>query len=403
MLRDLFVILTMLVAAAAMASAGEPVWKYVAADDFRPVPRSVRLTTTKPDDLREDVVFRGKKRKYAQIRYGSEDSRRVTVVVDEVSPDDWDLFVDADRNWVIEAKDKVPGKGRERSARLDVEITRGFEIVHEPRTVQWRLGALGNSISLATVGYVEGHVQIDGKRVAVRRVDGDANGFFADPADRLWLDLNGDGKWDPITEQFPVLPVLTLGKQRYAVRGDAIGKKLALEPVTAEGTIRLQLNQLKKDVTVVKCHAMLVCKDGAAIGITSIDDPIVVPAGKYALGAVSLSVKHSAATRPVHFVFSRIGVDDTVRWYELKKDQELVLDPIGKLRFDLDIDQNSLTPKAGAAVDVQPRLVTADGLLINSCAHGDEVAVPYGGGPVSSLKLYDAKKKLLDTKASGFS
>jgi len=225
-----YLLLTTLSATAATAAAGEPAWKYVADDAFRPLPRSVPLSAARPDDLREDVAFRGKQRKYAQVRYGSEDSRRVAVVVDEVSADDWDLYVDADRNPVIEAKDKVGGKGRERSARLDVEITRGLEILHEPRTLLWRLGAARTSISLATVGYVEGHVQIDGNRVAVRRVDGDANGFFADAADRLWLDLNGDGKWDPITEQFPLLPVLTLGKQRYAVRGDARGARLALEP-----------------------------------------------------------------------------------------------------------------------------------------------------------------------------
>ena len=52
----------------------------------------------KPADLREDVAFRGKQRKYAEVRYGSENSRRVAVVVDEVSADDWDLYIDADRN-----------------------------------------------------------------------------------------------------------------------------------------------------------------------------------------------------------------------------------------------------------------------------------------------------------------
>lgn len=400
MLRHLLVVLTFS-GLCSMASAGEPASKYVADDAFRPLPRTVPLSTTKPDDLREEVPYRGKQRKYAQVRYGSEDSRRVAVVIDEVSPDDWDLYVDADRNRVIEAKDKVAGTGRERSARLDVEITRGLEILHEARTVQWRLGAARTSISLATVGYVAGHVQLGGKRVAVRRVDGDANGFFADAADRLWIDLDGDGKWDPITEQFPLLPVLTLANQRYSVRGDAGGKKLTIEPLTAEGRIRLRLQHLDKEATVLKLHVMLVCEDGSAFGVTSVDAPLVVPAGKYALGAVSISVQLSGAVLPMHFVFSRTGVDDTVRWHELKKDQELVLDPIGKLRFDLDIDEAGLTPKAGATIRVQPQLFTAGGLLINSCTHGDDQATRYGG-QVSSVKLYDAKRQLLDTQTSGF-
>src|SRR4051794_35874314 len=209
----------------------EPTWRYVskveADSPLRPVFRFVTLSPTKPDDLGEEVKYRGKVQKYAQIRYGSDDSRRVVVVVDEVSPDDFDLYVDSNRNRVIEAKDKIPGAGKERTAPLEVEITRGLQIVHESRLVQWRLGVTRKSISLATLGYVEGIVSIAGKKYTVRRVDGNANGFFADAADRLWIDLNRDNQWDPITEQFPFAPVLTLNNQRCAIRGDATGSRLA--------------------------------------------------------------------------------------------------------------------------------------------------------------------------------
>src|SRR4051812_44750679 len=76
---------------AATAFGGEPAWRYVArppADAVaRPVFRYVALSTTKPDELREEVAYRGRERKYARVRYGSDDSRRVAVVVDYVSPD----------------------------------------------------------------------------------------------------------------------------------------------------------------------------------------------------------------------------------------------------------------------------------------------------------------------------
>ena len=126
------------------AFADEPAWRYVAkveADSpIRPVFRFATLSSNKPDDLREEVQYRGKEQRYAQIRYGSDDSRRVVVVVDEVSKDDFDVYVDANRNRVIEAKDKIAGAGKERTAPLDVEITSALQIVHEPRLVQWRLG-----------------------------------------------------------------------------------------------------------------------------------------------------------------------------------------------------------------------------------------------------------------------
>ncbi len=402
MVRPVLVALALL-GVAAPTGAGEPVWKYVADDQCRPVPRAVALAPERPPDLREAVVYRGKTQQYAQVRYGSADSARVAVVVDQVSSDDWDLYVDADRNRVIEAKDKVGGSGRGRTGRLDVEITRGLEVVHEPRTVRWQLGLGGKSLRLATVGYVAGTVEIAGKHVAARRVDGDANGLFADAGDRLWLDLDGDGQFDPITEQFPLLPVLTIAGQRYAVRGDAAGSKLTVERLTAEGRIRLRLGTLEKDVAVVALHVMLVAEDGTAFVLTGADRAVVVPAGKYAFGAVSLSVRQPGDSLPVHFVFSRTGVDGSVPWHELQKDQELVLDPIGQLRFALDVDRRDLTPRAGAEMRVQPQLFTADGLLINSCTSGEaDQTSRYDVGRASSLTLYDAQHRLLDTQKSGF-
>jgi hypothetical protein len=197
-----------------VAFADEPAWRYVekveADSPIRPVFRSVALSTSKPDQLEEAVHYRGKVQKYAQIRYGSDDSRRVVVVVDEVGATDFDLYVDANRNRVIEVKDRVAGAGKDRTAALDVEMTRGLEILHERRLVQWRLSATRKTIGLATLGYVEGSVSIAGKKHAARRVDGNGNGFFADAADRLWIDLNRDNQWDPLAEQFPFAPVLTL-------------------------------------------------------------------------------------------------------------------------------------------------------------------------------------------------
>src|SRR5262245_26148038 len=106
----------------ARASGDVPAWRYVAAPRAdavaRPVFRSVALSGTKSDELREEVAYRGKEQKYARVRYGSDDSRRVAVVVDEASPDDFDLYVDADRNGVIEAKEKLAGAGKDRTGPL---------------------------------------------------------------------------------------------------------------------------------------------------------------------------------------------------------------------------------------------------------------------------------------------
>ena len=101
---------------------------------------------------------------------------------------------------------------------------------------------------------------------------------------------------------------------------------------------------------------MLTGEDGSAFAVSALDTPTVVPAGRYAIGSVALSVQHTSSDLPIHFVFSRVGVDAGTRWYLLKKDQELILDPIGKLRFALDIEKSQRLRKPGEEIRVQPQL-----------------------------------------------
>ena len=88
-------------------------WRFVLpapGDPFEHAPfRALVLAREKPEDLVEKVVYRGDpaRRRYAQIRFGSAGSIRVTVVLDEVGPGEADLYVDADRNRRIDDRDRV--------------------------------------------------------------------------------------------------------------------------------------------------------------------------------------------------------------------------------------------------------------------------------------------------------
>ena len=79
-------------------------------DPFEHTPfRALVLGREKPEDLVEKVAYRGdpSRRRYAQIRFGSAGSIRVTVVLDEVAPGDVDLYVDSDRTRRIDDRDRV--------------------------------------------------------------------------------------------------------------------------------------------------------------------------------------------------------------------------------------------------------------------------------------------------------
>ena len=80
-------------------------------DPFEHPPfRALVLSREKPEDLIEKVAYRGTSRRYAQLRFGSPGSIRVTVVLDEVGPGDVDLFVDANRDRKIDDRDRVAGR-----------------------------------------------------------------------------------------------------------------------------------------------------------------------------------------------------------------------------------------------------------------------------------------------------
>jgi hypothetical protein len=148
--------------------------------------RAVGLGTAKPDDVVEEAAYRGRLRRYAQLRYGGPGSTRVTVVVDEAGPGDVDLYVDADRNRKIDARDRVQGHGHVwrvplKIINIDEDGTR-----ETPGEVALRIGSTGRILSAAVAGYREGRLTLGGREHAARRTDDDVDGSYTSPQDSLW-------------------------------------------------------------------------------------------------------------------------------------------------------------------------------------------------------------------------
>jgi hypothetical protein len=95
--------------------------------------RSISLSEDRPEDLTEEVDYRGSLQRYAQLRYGSENSRRVVLVVDELDAGEFQLFVDADRDRRITSGEMVVGQGRARTFGTGQEAS--LEAVGQPRFV----------------------------------------------------------------------------------------------------------------------------------------------------------------------------------------------------------------------------------------------------------------------------
>ncbi len=90
------------------------------------------------------------------------------------------------------------------------------------RTLRLRPGLLGGGPRWAVRGCREGRLDLGGRPRRVLLVDGDADGGFDDAgADRCWVDLDGDGRFDPASERLP------LGTP---IRADGASSTIATDP-----------------------------------------------------------------------------------------------------------------------------------------------------------------------------
>jgi hypothetical protein len=381
-------------------------WRFVlpgAGDPFEHPPlRALPLSRTKPDDVKEMVHYRGARQRYAQIRYGSPGSIRITVVLDEATSSDVDLYVDADRNRRIEARDRVAGADRTWRMPLAVAIVDGEMTRLTSRAAIFRLGATGVTFSFAAAGYLEGTVSLTGGQHAARRTDGDGNGFLTDAQDRLWIDSNDDGRWDAAGEQFLYSPVLTLRRDRYAVRSDELGTRLAFEVVEGTGTVKLKLNRPAGSPPSTDLHATLIGRDGSAVGCGGEGEGVTVPAGEYRLGTLSISFDDPAGGPRWSFIFSDNGGTPEHKWYPVKKGGNVEIDPVGKLVLQTSLEDQGKTFPAGDDIPLQPRLYTGDGLLINTCFRGSPTTPGGHDGQGADIKLLGAQRQTLALACSGF-
>jgi hypothetical protein len=393
------------IAAARCAEAAPAAWQYVippSGSPFESPPlRAIGLSGEKPEDLVVKVSFRGSRQRYAQLRYGSPNSVRVTIVLDETSPGVADLYVDADRNRRIENKDRVEGQNRTSRVPLDVAIVEGETTRYERRAAIFRLGATGITFSHAAAGYLEGKVEFAGRWHTVRRIDGDGNGLFTDPQDQLWIDLNDDGRWDPSSEQFLFASILPIGDMRYAVRSDPFGKRLSVEPLRGSGTVRIAYPNKPGRPAAVELTATLIGRDGSAIGLSEGSAQTTVPIGEYCLGTVTCDFQDPRGGPRWNFVFSDIGRRGEERWYSVEAGETTIIDPIGSLEFKTSADALK-PPRPGDDLRIQPQLFTGDGLLIVTCYRGMLASPASDSGTVATITLGTTDGRILTTAHSGF-
>ncbi len=345
-------------------------WSYTSSSTdsgfTRPVSRSFTMTPAPPEDVEVQANWRGSKQWFCQLRYGNEASVRVTIVVDETAPGEFDLYVDRNRDRIIAAEDLVEGQGREREFDLICEVAQEEFVTEYPRRVRFRRDISGNQFSLGTMGFVAGIARRNDVPTPVRLVDGDVNGLFGDDRDRIWIDVNNDGIWDALNEQYPFRPMLILNETRWAVRADRSGSRFQLEEVTGVGELLLKFSNLPASAKVLEFSGMLYAEDGSAYAIPGLDKPLTVPVGRYTPQTITVLIDNGER-EPWYFSFSRSTAPAENEWFSVTSDGQTNIEAVGALRFAAGVDA-AKTVRPGSSIHLRPRLYTSHGLLINmSC------------------------------------
>ena len=380
-------------------------WNYVVpapGEPFEHPPvKALALVDAKPADLQEKVHYRGARRQYARLRYGSPDSLDVAVVLDRILPAEADIYVDADRNRVIEPKERVAGEKRTWRMPLDMAIVQGEKAKLIPRKVVFRLSRIGRTLRFAACGYLRGKVRVGDRECELRRTDGDGNGFFADAQDLLWIDLDGNGRWDGIDEQYLYAPILILDGRRYAVRSDGLGEHLALDEIQGSGIAKLALSQDTAE-RVAEVTATLVGRDGSVVGLRRNGAEATVPVGQYRLSAVSVSLKDPEKGQPWNYVFTDRNRHGAPVWYKIAKGTSVAIDPIGELALEAVLIDSDGVCRAGDKVRVKPSLHTTDGLVIAVIYRGETTSREARDRFRGEMRLVAPAGEVLGKASTGF-
>jgi hypothetical protein len=238
-------------------------------------------------------------------------------------------------------------------------------------------------------GYTRGRLTVGGKEYQAAITDGDADGCFDTAgADRVWIDLDGDGVFDPLTEQFPLGTPVAVGGQTVLVQPDPAGTAVRVR-VRGSETGRLKASvPLRPGAALRDLEASLVSEFGELAVLRSVGTAAELPAGRYRVE--SLTVRAADAKGQV-WRFQFHGRREFALKVEAGK--ESAADLLDGLALVTGVDEDSAAP--GSTVLVAPMWQTPSGLYLAECDVD-------GGQTGADILFVDSGGTPLDRGASGF-
>jgi hypothetical protein len=306
------------------------------------------------------------------------------------------LWLDADNDGRLTANECHALKGKEIAITADLLLPLNEGASRPRRTLIFRRSALTGGLSYAVRGYFLGALNLGGKTYRAMLTDGDADGcFHGAGADRLWIDLDGDGRLDALTEQFLLGSPVTVAGRVYVVKSDPTASEVRVyRRATDHGTARLMLTD-KPGRRVGGLEIQIVSDIGEIVTVRDLSRPSALPVGKYRLASLHVQMT-DARGRVWDYHFAGDGGYALV----VHPGKEAALTLLADFALKVNVSPTgNIGP--GQSLSVTPTLENSLGLFLANCTVR-EADADQPQDCAADIRLVSPAGKAVDRAASGF-
>jgi hypothetical protein len=344
----------------------------------KPSSSDVRLRDGLPVGVEASVLLRDTGLREDQIAYFGSftfgDVRSTSVCVALSTEPTPRLFVDLDRNRKLTSNELIASNdsssGGPWALDLVPELTDGNGTTPPASNrLELRFDSEARHMIQLSAGCMKGETEFAGEPIKAIKLDRDANGLWNDAADRLLLDLNGDGRFDPIIERFSTAGIQTIRGRLVAIGLDKQGLRLDIREIREKGFLKptLALNDTSAKIEMLEVE--IESQAGILFRATLEQKEIEVPVGEYHIKSLRTTVRGESGC--FQFVFLRSGDGgDPVR---VDPDSTKEIELLGDLELASSLD--SVKSGTDRSLLLMPSFNSQSGLYLAGSKFGDSAAV----------------------------
>ncbi len=301
--------------------------------------------------------------KYSLVPLGPKPEKGLLLVWIPKAPGGPQLWLDANADGKLSDDERHAMSGRDLEVPATVTVRWTRNPVRVQRTLLLRRSAVGEGLRYAVRGYAEGRLKLGEKEYAAVLLDGDGNGCLDTVGhDRLWIDLDENGRFDLLTEQYPLGKAIAKQGDIYVVRSDPLASSVVVH-LRSAGDGKLRLTLAAKTGTQVKATVELISDIGEFALIDKLDDITAVPYGEYRFARLRLEVPDADGN-----IWSFYFRAERDRYYPVPLDRETTIPLLKHFQVNVLTRPSEGKIKPGQKIRVYPEVIADRSLSLSSCS-----------------------------------